>query len=625
MYHQYMPPIRKENLLPEDSFIHYCQRDELDGQKLHARVTPAFLRAAEKDALIVPLHVEKQKLKQGEIEEEIDVRFYSPFQIYLVAGLIENDIDEDGYLRDPENKDWQKQQNTRYIKWGGWSAFNADIYQKKRGEEPDHLGNHFTVADEFHRTLRLIHGLEEEERFKIPRDKSRLLTGQPTLVYNLEPVRTGGEAYLQQYDLDAKKLKRVIANVGYLASHIDPLERWFYYIRRHPQFRRDQLKGTAAISQDLYGFCDIAYDLMEIAFGEKLPQLPDLLHPDHKPYLMERAEYASGEDIKAIGAAFANLRKWVNDNADLIDELRPTIEQEKLDGALSKLEARIADYEKRYGDRRYVGSIRRFKPETLKLTDLDEETKFWAQNMLEQRLTHEEERGKVSDSGKELMLKHEISFAIERGLDGLGRAVADVAYKIAEATWPIHYKAEREKEMSHMPALQEFAKKVPATDPDYARKNAEFWSKGMKEFEKPFQDKMDRVNRARKELHGIGGQTRLVLCAACRKNPVQRHYAHVDQQITQEAVCDACLESEKKKAMSGSAEDRKKMKYAEWHCDYCGAKVLLKFAVGNTISVTTLNQVPIQVTLKYGQMELQAQCPDCKETSERPVDWGWLA
>lgn len=123
----HMPPIRKENLLPEDSFIHYCLRDELDGQKLRKRITPEFLRAAEKDGLIVPLCVEKQKRKKDETEEEVDVRFYSPFQIYLVAGLIENDIDEDGVLRDPENKDWQKQQNTRYIKWGGWSAFNADI------------------------------------------------------------------------------------------------------------------------------------------------------------------------------------------------------------------------------------------------------------------------------------------------------------------------------------------------------------------------------------------------------------------------------------------------------------------------------------------------------------------
>lgn len=620
-----MPPIRKEHLLSEDSFIHYCRRDRLDGRKLHDRVTSEFLRAAEKDALIVPLHIEKQKRKQGEVEEEVDVRFYSPFQIYLVAALVGNDIDEDGFLRDPENKEWQKQQGTRFINWGGWSAFNVESFQKKRGEEPDQLGNHFTVADEFHRTLHLIQGLEEESRFNISREKQRFLTGQPALVYNLDPVRTGGAAYMQQYDLDAKKLKRVIANVGYLASHIDPLERWFYYVRRHPQFRRDQLKGAAAISQDLYGFCDIAYDLMEIAFGEKLPPLPDLLHPDIKPYLMERAEYASGEDIKAIGVAFANLRKWISDNTDLVEELRPTIEREKVDETLSKLEARISDYEKRYGDRRYVGSIRRFGPESLKLTDLDEETKFWAQNMLQQRLAHEEENRTVGDREKEQMLAHEIAFAIERALDGLGRAVADVAYKIAEATWPLHHKAEREKEMSHIPALQAFGKQVPRTDPDYARKHHEFWSKGMKEYEKPFQDKMDRVDRARSELHGIGGQTRLVLCAACRKNPVQRHYAHVDRQITHEAVCDACFESEKQKAMSGSAEDRKKMKYAEWHCDYCGTKVLLKFAVGNTISVTTLNNVPIQVTLKYGQMELQAQCPECKETSERPIDWGWLA
>lgn len=619
-----MPPIRREHLLSEDSFIRYCHRDELDGQKLHGRITPEFLRAAEKEALIVPLHIEKQKRKQGEVEEEVEVRFYSPFQIYLVAGLIENDIDEDGFLRDPEHKDWQKQQNTRYIKWGGWSAFNADIYQKKRGEEPDQLGNHFTVADEFHRTLRLIHGLEEESRHKIPRDKTRLLTGQPTLSYNLDPVRTGGASYLQQYDLDAKKLKRVIASVGYLASHIDPLERWFYYIRRHPQFRRDQLKGPAAISQDLYGFCDIAYDLMEIAFGEKLPLLPDLLHPDLKPYLMERAEYATGEDIEAIGVAFNNLRKWVVDNGDLIEELRPTIEREKVDEALSKLEERIADYKKRYGDRRYVGSTRRFVSEKLKLADLDKETAFWAQNLLQQRLKYEEEKRTVSTEEKDQMLGHEIAFAIERTLDDVGRAVADVAYKIAEATWPLHHKAEREKEMSHGPALQEFAKKVPRTDPDYARKNAEFWSKGMKEFEKPFQDKMDRVDKARKELHGIGGQTRLVLCAACRKNPVQRHYAHLDRQITHEAVCDECFDKEARKMMTGTDEDRKKTKYAEWVCDYCD-QLLLKFAIGNTIAVRTQNQVPIQVDLKYGHIEMEAKCPKCGNMNERPLDWGWLA
>lgn len=175
-----------------------------------------------------------------------------------------------------------------------------------------------------------------------------------------------------------------------------------------------------------------------------------------------------------------------------------------------------------------------------------------------------------------------------------------------------------------MPALQEFAKKVPRTDPDYARKNAEFWSKGMKEFEKPFQDKMDRVDKARKELHGIGGQTRLVLCAACRKNPVQLHYAHLDRQVTHEAVCDTCFEKEAKKMMVGTDEDRKNTKYAEWVCDYCG-QLLLKFAIGNTIAVRTQNKVPIQIDLKYGHVEMEAKCPKCDNMNERPLDWGWLA
>ncbi len=618
-----MSPINKEQLYSEETFIHFCERDEFSGRKLPRRVSKEFLLAAEKDGLIVPLLIEKGKRKKEDgTDEEVDIRYYSPFQIFLVAGLINNEIDGDE-LRSPDNWDWYKEKGTRYITWGDGSSSWVEHYKAKRSDEPQPMEyNIFAIADDFHKVIHLIHGLKAEDRYERIGENRRLFTRAPLLAYNLDSIE---KSYVDQYGLNPVRLKRVIAAVGSLATGMDPLERWFNYIQRHSRTRRDQLKGLASVAQDLYGFCDIAYEIMEKGYAEKLPPLLDFLHPDIKPYLMERAEYASGEDIKAISAAFNKVRDWIKGNADLIEELRPAIEREKLDDALSKIEVRINDYEKRYGDRRYVGSTRRFKPEDKKLEELDDYTKYWAQNLFQQRLKIDEKKGKVSEKDQKEILAYEIAFSIERTLDDIGRSVSNIAHQIAEATWPLHYKAEREKELSHVPALKEFGEKVPRTDPEYARKHHEFWTKGMKEYEKPHQERLDRLDRVRSELHGIGGQTRLAFCAACRKNPVQLHYAHLDRQISHEAVCDECLESEKKKAMSGTAEERKKMKYAEWLCDYCGAKVLLKFAVGNTISVTTQNNVPIQLSLEYGRLDLQAKCPDCGETSDRPIDWGWIS
>jgi len=619
-----MPPVKKETLYSEDYFLRFCARDEFDGLKLGKDASAEFLRAAEKDGLIVPLFVEKGKRKtEGGSEEEIDIRYYSPFQIFLVAAFINNDIDE-GVLCSPDNKEWHKERGTRYIAWGTGSSSWVEHFAPKRNEEPQPMEhNIFSIADDFHKVAKLIHGLFPEDRFEYMNDNRRMFTGAPVLAYNLDPVREGKAAYIEQYDLNQNRLKRIIASVGSIATRMDPLERWFPYIQKHSRVRKDQLKGPAAIAQDLY---DIGYDLMEIAYGEKLPQLLDLLHPDIKPYMMDRAEYASGEDIKAITAAFDKLQKWIKKNGDLIEDLKPAIEREKLDQAIVEIKTRIADYDKRYGDRRYVGSTRRRVAETMKLDELDIETRKWAENLFQQTVKIEEEREKVSEEDKALILAHEISFAIERGLDHLGRAVSDIPYKMAEATWPLDHKTKYEMEMTHMPALKEFGEKVPRTDPEYARKHHEFWSKGMKEYEKPYQDKLDRLDLARKELHGIGGQTRLVFCAACRKKPVRLRYGHTDDKITSEVVCDECLKKETKKIMVGTEEDRKKMKYAEWRCERCDA-VLLKFALGNTIAVRTQNDTAIQVELDYGHVEMQARCPKpkCGHLNERPLDWGWIS
>jgi hypothetical protein len=607
-----MPPISRDSLYTEDSFIHYCNLDEFSSPKFFEPINEGFLRAAEKDELIVPLVIEKQirKLEDG-TETEVDVRFYSPFQIFLVAALIRNIVDEDGNLRSPDNQQWQKEQNTRYVKWSDTSEFWVDHYKAKKSEEPDQLGNYFSLADDFHKALQLIHSLPPEDSYELMRDKGRLFTRMPNFAYDLSPVKKSKASYLEQYELDSKKLKRVIANVGSLAMHIDPLERWLYYLQRHARERRDQLKGLAAVSQDLYGFCDIGYEILDAAYEEKLPPLMDLVHPDIKPFMMESAEYAGGDDIKAIRSAQKELQGWVSKNAELLKEFHPGIESKRLEDALSRIEVEINEYEKRYGDRRNLGSTRTIWPEgKLKLDDLDEKVKRSVEMMLKQRTE------KMSKEEQAIAIATEITFAIENRMGDLQRSISGIANQIVDATWPLESKLNHEKEMAKFDALKDFGTKVKNDAPDYQLKYSEFWRTGLKECQRPWQDKLDNLKRSRAELHSISNHSRLVFCAVCRSSFVKLHHGHRDDQVTSEAICDGCLTSGKQLTTLGAGE---------WKCDQCG-KLIYKFAHGNVLSDTLRNTSSVTIRLEYGRMEITAKCPnkDCRAEQTRAIDEGWL-
>jgi hypothetical protein len=293
---------------------------------------------------------------------------------------------------------------------------------------------------------------------------------------------------------------------------------------------------------------------------------------------------------------------------------------------LAECEVQLNDFEQRYGDRRYVGSRRVHRADSVKIDQLDSGTKAMVEQMGRQsvRMEEEDKGRKLSEDEKTEVISHKIAFSIDRRLDDLGRSVSGVAYKIAQAMWPIHHRAEKEKEMSQGPAMEEFRKSVPKSDPEYARKHHEFWNTGMKEYQKPHQEKMDTIRSEQDSLHSIGGLTRLVFCAACRANLVQKHYSHNDSQITEEAVCDACFGFEAEKVMLGTDDDRKNTKYAEWHCDGCD-QLLLKFAVGNVIAARTMNKTSMQVVLEYGHAKVEAKCPNikCGHINHRPLDWGW--
>ncbi len=64
-------PIKKDQLYNVDTFTRFCRTDEHNTRKLGNHIIAAFLDAAEKDELILPLHSEEQVVKNEKGEDWI--------------------------------------------------------------------------------------------------------------------------------------------------------------------------------------------------------------------------------------------------------------------------------------------------------------------------------------------------------------------------------------------------------------------------------------------------------------------------------------------------------------------------------------------------------------------------
>jgi hypothetical protein len=115
--------IHINQLYEQNKFLYFCNTDYHGNnrEKLGRRITEEFLEACERDNFLLPLYKQTNKIKDQDGKEiEKEFKFYSPFQIFLVSAFMRNTIDEDGLLIDLNTMDleYQKKQNTRYIKLG---------------------------------------------------------------------------------------------------------------------------------------------------------------------------------------------------------------------------------------------------------------------------------------------------------------------------------------------------------------------------------------------------------------------------------------------------------------------------------------------------------------------------
>jgi hypothetical protein len=600
--------IHIDQLYTQDAFLSFCNNDHSGsyGSKLGVKITPEFLTACEKDEFIMPVCIQDK------------VKYYSPFQIFIIAELCHNVVDEDGYLRDADLMDlaYQKEHKTRYINWSGQSAFNINNRETEKDTKSKIL-NQFSLTKDFNNFVRLIHSFKTTKSTDLWNyEKRRLYRSAPEIQFDFS-ADTDLNKILREYKLDVAKIKTILKIVGNFALHIDPMEYWFNYIHKHPTLRKDEFKGMASVAQELYNVCDIAKELIKVVEQKELPPLLEFIKSDFPYGNRDKINsYAEGEDIVALKKAHENLTVWIKKNTKYLHTLfAKHPEWQKIDFAKNakELKAKIDDFYARYGDVRYVGSYRTVHPSTITIDKLDPETKRYV-DFYTKNDTYDEKY-----SAQDISIH--ISQAISSRLSDLQREVSSVAYSIAHVLENDVYRIEREKNMSVGLIQEKYNKLNVGSKTDQGLLASMFWREYLPKEQEVFQKELNTIHKLKSELYGIAKETHLVFCAKCREKHVIVHQLHYDDRLSNEAICDDCI----------NKKDLQSIKSGEWRCEHennkgeiCNA-LLYKFAHNNIMNTNLMNNSNATITLNFGQMNIQVKCKDCKNISTKSIDWGWLA
>lgn len=624
-----VPEVNREQLLGEHTFLEHCKNDYHGKSKL--KVNLEFLRAAKEDGFISPILQVKETTRQedGKENEEV-VDYYSPHQIYVITALVHNQLHEGLLWGDIENLEFYKQQGFRMVHWG-WGGYAFNITQAKQGSNTNSDFNHLQHCMVFHDFLRLLHSFGQRRDYSVvDQNKERHFTAAPSLQFDFSLLKGKGTEVLGKFNLTSEKLKILMKNIGHLATEIDPLEYWYYYIKLHPQWRKDLFKGDAIIAQELYAIYDLISKVHELVTTEKQPPLPELLYVGWaSPYLMPKAEYAEGTDVKALWAVVDRFEKWAHKSENAVFVEKTTLEK------LVAFKRDLKDYEERYGDRNYVSATIREveREEEIELEQLDSNVQGYVEQfmkdyasirqgkdgkdyfvtrdeIMEMLAKKEIEQKQAEELDYQFELQERIAMAIEWRLSDMQRnlysILNEVGGKLQKETSDAWDKANNFSQWLWLNKNQEIKglsteehQELYRVEQDKARKSAEEWGK------------------KRDEFSDIEHDTRLVFCRNCRGKPVVLHYRHNDQQVSTEPICDDCIKN---------TQNLRDIKPAEFKCTHCGA-LLYKYAYQNTLNDLLFNQQPADITvvLEYGRLEVQLRCKRCKELNKRWIDWGWTS
>lgn len=583
-----LPSVRKEQLFSEKAFIRHCIYDYHQNRKLDD-INESFLRAAESDGFLEPLlQVEEDAVQEDGSKKKALVNYYSPHQIFIIASLSKNKVHE-GHLWTHHDFDWYIKQKTRYVEWG-WSGYAFNVDYAKSGIKHHSELNIFDLCKDFHNFLRLLHSLNNDRYGGFDRNKERYFNDAPSINFDFSSLT---KEVLDEFTLNTDRLRMLRKHIGSFALQIDPFETWYFYIKRHPRWKKDSFKGDALLAQEIYIISDLITEAIEKLLGEKEPDLLSSVHEKFYPTLLPRDEYATGSDVKALWGTIANFRQWAAINKDLVPA-----------GMLQRLaefEKELKAYEEKYGDKSYVSGISRpvEYEEKLGINDLDPSVAHYVTQFLKQIPKVDQDELKMEIASAISWRLHDLERKLWQVLDEAG----DVLRKKVDEAWNIehdfsnHFWFKRKDELSKL--SREGQMKLYDTEYQKAYKEATSWSNKRDEFAKT----ISHIN--------------LIYCQNCRNKPVKVRSDRGDQLFYDTFICEDCL-----KAM----DEPRMTNLAVWNCMYCG-RVLYKFNYENRINDLLINKATSDMVLEYGRLKLVVRCGnrECGKINERWIDWGWTA
>jgi len=600
-------PLQKESLYEETKFIRFCNRDEYGSPKLNTDISKDFLACAEKDGLLLPIITTKENQIVDGKKKQINKKYYSPFQVFQVLMLCQNKITPDGLMH-PKNEEYlagsQSPTMQKYIKWGDDDIFELFSDSKSIKE----------ILKNFHNLLSLLH--------------SQVFTGHRYFVNYPKPdidldFIEKDHSLIRRYNLNEKKLNQIRYIIGSNALRIDPLEKLYYYIERHPRNQKDWLKGKAILSQDLYLICDIIVNILKITTGNDQKLLPELIY--HNKYISDfyTTEYADGIDILAIKKTLTDLKECLGNKKCLqafqfIKKNAPYYLKDETINRLAPCEKELDEFISLYGsNRRHLsGSYEIEEENTIAEDKLDSKAyKIWEQLMKIStanfgngitRYPEIAEKIKNNDLGKKdglaISLEREkrrnISLAIERRMDELKREVSEIANELSR---PFRYYIDDLEKKNELIDISVYREPLPTQlqGKENQGELIKYYNDKRIKMRQEIEEKIDWLQDVVDNLDKIGASTWNVLCGKCRKNYVLLKHGYQEQALFSDAFCEECIKS----GLVPSIKHK---------CSNCGSN-LIYYAHENTISSKLQNQADAKFVLEYGKLKIEIKCQKCSD------------
>lgn len=593
--------IKKDQLLTKDQFIYYCRTAGVHDQIVLLRnFDDLFLEALHKDGLIAPI--------VQEVNGTETVEYYSRFQIFIPIALRVNIVDADGNLRNPDDIDWQLERKQRYIRWCQTAFLYLDIKSPSIFDYPD-------LCKKFHRFVLLLHSLNlTRERAELV-EKSRLYVDLPSLHYDFSSITA---ETLPSFDLNVEDLRLLRLHIGSEARYVDPLKEWYSYIKKHPQTKKDLLRGEAALAQRCYEICDLITLVLEKAAGEKPQSLLYYLESVRNPSAYRTPhEYVRGVDTWSLQYAIERFREW----ADKPENQQYVSAEEKENFA--SIESSVVDYISRYGHRSWAGNMIRIEVDPSITADkLDSDSRIWLEKF----------RAQYASSNREFDEPEHIAQLVHSRLGdvqgSLRAALSGIQNKFREQSSDIWEKEER------IDPWQRYWQEISKMD--------------LKDKHAFIEVKRKETREKREKWDGLAVDfyasvfrfCDLAFCAVCHKKPVEIHVNHNDRSSTsihESTICDNCK-------VSAPGIHRKEELPAGLNCYDCG-KLIYRYVHDNhffseekaVLSKEEVKEIQKEegirgsvvryhkqsIEIPYGKVSCTVVCGYCGSSNTYDLEYGW--